>query len=31
MMNGLMMGGIAYLFSAHLQGLPSGVLALAAV
>jgi len=31
MMNSLMMGGIAYLFSAHLQGPPSAVLALATV
>jgi hypothetical protein len=31
MMNGLMMGGIAYLFSGHLQGPPSAVLALATV
>jgi hypothetical protein len=31
MMNGLMMGGIAYLFSAHIQGPPSAVLALATV
>jgi hypothetical protein len=31
MINGLMMGGIAYLFSGHLQGPPSVVLALATV
>jgi hypothetical protein len=31
MMNGLMMGGIAYLFSGQVQGPPSAVLALATV
>jgi hypothetical protein len=31
MMNGLMMGGIAYLFSGHIQGPPSAALALAMV
>jgi hypothetical protein len=31
MMNGLMMGGIAYLFSSHIQGPTSAVLALPSV
>jgi hypothetical protein len=31
MMNGLMVGGIAYLFSGHIQSQPSALLALAGV
>ena len=31
MINGLMMGGIAYLFSGHIQGQPSAILALVTV